>query len=218
MAREYEDYFATGKISMRKWWRIGGRLLVIAGTCAMAFAQDFKPAIENQHVSVWDVRWRDGVTNPVPGRDRDVVVLWIAGPQARTSTFIAKGSPHDVRGSEGSRSLIVELKDAPAARYENTGGYPAAFPRPHDKKLLENDRVVVWFYRWNPGEPTPMHFHDKDALVVYLEPTALVSTTPDGSKTENDYKAFDIRFHEGNRTHTELLARGNGSAMIMELK
>jgi hypothetical protein len=164
------------------------------------------------------VSWANGVTNPVHGRDHDVVVLWTAGPKARTATFLAKGSPLEVHGSEGSRALIVELKDAPAVRYENTTGYPTAFPRPHVKKLLENERAVVWFYRWTPGEPTPMHFHDKDALVVYLEPTSLVSTAPDGAKTENNYQAFDIRFNKGNRTHTELLARGNGSAMIMELK
>ncbi len=103
-------------------------------------------------------------------------------------------------------------------RLENKTGYPLAFPRPHVKKLLENDRVLVWSYRWNPGEPTPMHFHDKDVVVVYLEPTALTSTTPDGAKTLNDYKAFDIRFNKRDRTHTELLERGTGSAMMMELK
>jgi hypothetical protein len=49
----------------------------------------------------------------------------------------------------------------------NTSGLPAAFPRRGAKKLLENDRVIVWSYRWTLGDATPMHFHDKDALVVY---------------------------------------------------
>lgn len=140
------------------------------------------------------------------------------GPKARTASFSPKGDPREEQGTEGSRSLIIELKDSPAVRYENKTGYPAAFPRPHVKKLLENNRVIVWSYRWNPGEPTPMHFHDKDVVVVYLEPTALVSTTPDDAKTLNEYKAFDIRFNKGNRTHTESLAHGEGSAMMMELK
>ena len=118
----------------------------------------------------------------------------------------------------GARSLVIELKDHPVPPLENKTGYPLAFPRPHVKKLLENDRVIVWSYRWNPGEPTPMHFHDKDVVVVYLEPTALTSTTPDGAKTLNEYKAFDIRFNKRDRTHTELLEHGTGSAMMMELK
>jgi hypothetical protein len=54
--------------------------------------------------------------------------------------------------------------------------------------------------------------------VVYLEDTALTSTTPDGAKKLNDYKAFDIRFNLRDRTHTELLEHGTGSAMMMELK
>lgn len=65
--------------------------------------------------------------------------------------------------------MIFELKDAPAARYPNKTGYPAAFLPPHVEKLFDNQRMVVWSYRWNPGEPTPMPFHDKDVVVVYLE-------------------------------------------------
>jgi hypothetical protein len=45
-----------------------------------------------------------------------------------------------------------------------------------------------------------------------------MSTTPDGAKTLNEYNAFDIRFKKGNRTHTESLSHGTGSAMMMELK
>jgi len=29
---------------------------------------------------------------------------------------------------------------------------------------------IVWRYRWNLGEPTPVHFHDKDVVVVYSGP------------------------------------------------
>lgn len=155
------------------------------------------------------------------GHDRDAVVLWIDGHKARTASFSPKSDRRDERGvadSHPPRSLVIELKDFAVAPLENKTGYPLAFPRPHVKKLLENDRVIVWLYRWNPGEPTPMHFHDKDVVVVYLEDTALTSTTPAGAKTLNEYKAFDIRFNKRDRTHTELLEHGTGSAMMMELK
>lgn len=188
------------------------RVMAVASACALVFGQDVKPAIDNEHVRVWDVTSAKDLPPTT-----DTVVMWIAGPKARTAEFIPKGSPMP-KATEGNRRLIIELKDAPAAHYENKTGYPAAFPRPHVKKLIENDRVVVWSYRWTPGEPTPVHFHDKDVVVVYLEPTALVSTTPDGTKKLNEYKAFDIRFNKGDRTHTEELAHGEGSAMMMELK
>jgi hypothetical protein len=187
----------------------------------VSFAQDLKPVVDNERVTVWDVTWTKGQTNPARGRQNDVVAMWIAGAKARTAAFSPKGDPRQELGvADGSpaRSLIIELKDHIVPPLENKTGYPLAFPRPHVKKLLENDRVIVWSYRWNPGEPTPMHFHDKDVVVVYMEDTALTSTTPDGAKTLNQYKAFDIRFNKRDRTHTELLGQGTGSAMMMELK
>jgi hypothetical protein len=183
----------------------------LVGFCAALHGQDLKPVIDNDRVTVWDVTWTKGQTNPA-GSDRDVVEMRLTGPKAGTASFGAKP------GKMGARSLIIKLKDHPVPPIENKTGYPLAFPRPHVKKLLENNRVIVWSYRWNPGEPTPMHFHDKDVVVVYLEDTALTSTTPEGAKKLNQYKAFDVRFNKRDRTHTELLERGTGSAMMMELK
>jgi hypothetical protein len=194
------------------------KLIALALVSAAVYGQDLKPVIDNDRVTVWDVTWTKGRVNPARGHDRDAVVMWIAGPKLRTASFSPKGSPRDKAGPVGSRSLVIELKDNPVAPLENKTGYPLAFPRPHVKKLFENNRVVVWSYRWNPGEPTPMHFHDKDVVVVYLEDTALTSTTPDGKKTLNEYKAYDIRFNKRDRTHTELLDHGTGSAMMTELK
>jgi hypothetical protein len=202
------------------------RSVVLAAICFQAaFAQDAKPgvkmAIDNDRVTVWDVEWIKGQTNPARGHERDAVVMWLSGKRAGQAFFSPKGSPRDETGSSDAnppRSLVIELKDQPVAPLENKTRYPNAFPRPHVKKLLENDRVIVWSYRWNPGEPTPMHFHDKDVVVVYLEDTALTSTTPDGAKTLNEYKRYDIRFNKRDRTHTELLVHGTGSAMMMELK
>lgn len=193
------------------------KLIALTLTCAALYGQEQKPAIDNERVTVWDVTWAKGTINPA-APDRDVVLMRLTGPHARTASFFAKGSARNEHGHIGARSLIIELKDHSVSPLENKTGYPLAFPRPHVKKLLENDRVVVWSYRWNPGEPTPMHFHDKDVVVVYLEDTALTSTKPDGSKTLNEYKAYDIRFNKRDRVHTEMLERGTGSAMMMELK
>lgn len=197
---------------------IGIKFAAMGLLAASLYAQDMKPAIDNERVTVWDVKWSKGATNPAKGHDRDLVVMWTAGDKAGTAAFIPAGDAGNLQGSAGSRSVIIELKNFPVAPIENTTGYPKAFPRPHVKKLLENNRVIVWSYRWNPGEPTPMHFHDKDVVVVYLEDTALTSTTPDGKGTLNQYKEYEIRFNKRDRTHTELLAHGTGSAMMTELK
>jgi hypothetical protein len=181
--------------------------LFVAGASCSALAQGAQPIIDNERVTVWDAN------GPLPPAKHDFVVVPLS--KKGTAAFGHKG---DVPGNAGSRTVVIELKDDRVAPYQNTSGYPNAFPRPHVEKLLENDKVVVWSYRWNLGEPTPMHFHDKDVVVAYEEDTALKSTTPDDKSIVNEYKSGDIRFNRGNRTHTELLVRDTGFAVMTELK
>ena len=86
------------------------------------------------------------------------------------------------------------------------------------RKLFENDRVIVWDYTWTPGQPTPMHFHDKDVVVVYMADGALKSTTPDGQNTVNEFSVGTVRFNLRDRVHSEVVSRGAGRAVITELK
>lgn len=165
------------------------------------------PVIDNERVTVWDIK---GKLPPVP---HDFVVVSLS--RKDTAVF---GKAGDAPGEAGVRSVVIELKDHPVPPIPNHSGYPLAFPRPRVEKLIENDRVIVWAYRWNLGEPTPMHYHDKDVVVVYEDDTALKSTTPDGKSVLNEYKSGDIRFNQRDRTHTELLIRDTGSAVITELK
>jgi hypothetical protein len=83
---------------------------------------------------------------------------------------------------------------------------------------LENDRVIVWDTVWPPGEVTPMHFHDKDAVAVFESNGVLQSTTPDGKKIALDVKFGDVKFSRRDRTHSEVLVSGQAHAIIVELK
>jgi hypothetical protein len=176
--------------------------------CAILFLAgpqtDVKPVIENDRVAVWDV------TGPTTAQPLDAVVVSLSGSAA----FLPKGTPPKIAG----RSLVINLKDHPVAPIANTSGYPLAFPRPGSKKILENARVIVWDYTWTPDVPTPMHFHDKDVVVVFLEEGDLKSTTPDGKDVVNPYKSGTVRFNLRDRTHTETLVRGKQRAIITELK
>src|ERR1700691_2425345 len=115
-------------------------------------------------------------------------------------------------------SIMIDVKDHPVAPIANTSGYPLAFPRPGSKKILENARVIVWDYTWTPGVATPMHFHDKDTVVVFLDEGDLSSTTPDGKVVVNSYTFGAVGFTLRDRTHTETLVRGKQRAIITELK
>jgi hypothetical protein len=168
-----------------------------------------KPLIDNDRVTVWEVAGHETV------QPLDAVVVSLSG----SASFVLKGtSPYLHPDPYEGRSIVIDLKDHPVAPIPNTTGYPLAFPRPGSKKILENDRVIVWDYTWTPGVATPMHFHDKDVVVVFLEDGDLSSTTPDGKVVVNSFTPGAARFNPRGRTHTETLVRGKQHAIITELK
>jgi hypothetical protein len=181
--------------------------------CAMLLQGDpqtaLKPVIENDRVAVWDV------SAPVTAQPLDAVVVSLSG----SASFLPKGATRQSAGQTSTeRSIVIDLKDCPVTPLPNPTSYPLAFPRPGSKKILENARVIVWDYTWTPGVATPMHFHDKDVVVVYFEDGDLKSTTPDGKVTVNSYNFGAVRFNLRDRTHTETLIRGKQHAIITELK
>jgi len=163
-----------------------------------------KPVIENERVTVWDL------ANPQLTQPVDAVVVSLAG----SAVFVPKGETPKV----SRRSIMIDLKDHPVAPIANTSGYPLAFPRPGSRKIFENARVIVWDYTWTPGVATPMHFHDKDVVVVFLDDGDLSSTTLDGKVVVNSFSSGTVRFNARDRTHTETLVRGKQRAIITELK
>jgi hypothetical protein len=163
-----------------------------------------KPILENDRVVVWDV------TNSAPARAFDAVVVSMSGSAA----FLPNGTSAKIAG----RSIVIDLKERPVAPIENTSGYPLAFPRPGVKKVLENERVIVWDCTWTLGVAAPMHFHDKDTVALFLEDGDLKSTTLDGQSVVNPHTPGEVRFALRNRTHTETLVRGEQRAIFTELK
>ena len=195
-------------------------LLFVAAHSARPSAADEPPAplIQNARVRVWDVAPGGAPVATVPSRDSVTFIIRgdRANPQTevlyRARNTIVPGPPTD------ARRIVIELQDATVPPLANASGYPLAFPRPGSRKLLENDRVVVWSFTWTAGVATPMHFHDKDVVVTYLADGALTSTTPQGTSATNEHQFGLTKFNARDRVHTEMLARGQASAMMVELK
>jgi hypothetical protein len=166
-----------------------------------------EPVLDNERVTVWDT------SATLPPAQHDFVAVSLS--HQGTATLGRKG---EVAGKAGARTVVIELKDHALAPIANTSGYPLAFPRPNAKKLLENDRVVVWDNVWQTGKPTPMHFHDKDALVVYEATGSLQATAADGKQVVGNYQSGQIRYSPRDHTHTEVLVSGQGHAVVIELK
>jgi hypothetical protein len=179
--------------------------ILALGVAGLSYGAE--PVMDNERVTAWDT------SDVLPPAQHDFIAVSLA--KLGTAHFGLKG---EKPGKAGERMVIVEIKDRVEPHIANTSGLPLAFPRPHVKKLIDNKKVVVWDYTWHPGEPSPMHWHDKDTVVVYEATGALQSTTPDGKVTVNDNKFGDVRFNRRDRSHTELLVSGEGHAVITELK
>jgi redox-sensitive bicupin YhaK (pirin superfamily) len=176
------------------------------------------PLIQNSRVIVWDVA--PGTQAPATTPSHDVVTFVIRGDQAKVQTEVlyrVKGAVSEPPPTS-TRRIVIELQDAAVPPLANTSGYPLAFPRPGSRKLFENERVVVWSFTWTPGVATPMHFHDKDVVVTYLAEGALTSTDLQGKAVVNEHHFGYTKFNARDRVHTETLARGQGSALMVELK
>ena len=195
-----------------------------------------KPIIDNDRVTVRDVTWDKGKPGAMRRHEYDFVTVYLAGGSIKTTlpdgkstvanhktgeaTFEKKGSTHSEEGASENpaHTIVVDLKDHPVAPLENKSGYPNAFPREGSRKVLENDRVIVWDYTWLPGRPTPMHFHNTDVVVMYTENGTLKATTPDGKSVLDEYTPDTIKFNLRDRIHTEQLVKGKMHAMMVELK
>jgi hypothetical protein len=189
-------------------WNLIGKIFLCALLLQAPPAQAPKTLLDNDRVVVRDL------TGPATALPLDAVVVSLSGTTSGTAVFLSKGATPDI----GGRYIVVGLKDHPSAPIANTSEYPLAFPRPGAKKILENEKVIVWDNTWVPGEAAPMHFHDKDTVAVYLEDGDVKSTTLDGKVTVNPHTAGTASFNRGNRTHTEVLASGKQRAIITELK
>jgi hypothetical protein len=179
-------------------------MLALSVAVAAAQPRVEKPIIDNERVMVWDTSERRAY-------DHDFVAIALPDGKA---VFERKGSTPPSRG----RSIVIELKDHAVSPLPNKSAYPNAFPRPGSKKLIENDRVLVWDYSWTLGVATPMHFHDKDVVVTYLKDGSLKSTTPSGEVVINDYAFGTVKYNARDRTHTETLEKGSQRAIIVEFK
>src|ERR1700693_2553313 len=168
-------------------------LCMLTGSFA-ASAQSAEPIVENEHVTVWDT------SAPLPPSSHDFIAVSLS--RKGTARF---GHQGEIPGETGSRTIVIELKDLPVTPLANETGYPLAFPRKRAQKLLENAQIVVWDYVWRPGEATPMHFHDKDTVVVFEATGAIKSTTPDGKSAVTEIKFGEVRLNPRGRVHTEIL-------------
>jgi len=195
-----------------------------------------KQLIDNERVTVWDATWPIGKPTAMHQNNFDMVTVELENAAIRITgkngkaksssfkpgqaSFVVKGIAQMEEGSSNPsrHAIVVELKDVVVAPLEYHSAFPDAFPREGGKKLLDNKRITIWDYTWTTGVATPMHFHSKDVVVVYMATGEVRSTALDATVVVNKVEPGLVRFNLRNRTHTEELIKGASRAIIIELK
>ncbi|HXX32232.1 MAG TPA: hypothetical protein VEJ89_16135 [Myxococcaceae bacterium] len=207
---------------------------LVALALVVAPVEPAKPVVENAQVAVWDVTWNGAST--ATRFDRDTIIVYLGSGTLETTgsdgvvqvaarkpgdvEFVPKGAARRRRVSSGEsvRAILVEYRGASPPALANTSGLPDAFDRPGIVNVLQNADVNVWRYSWEPGKRTPMHFHARDVVVVFLADGVLRSTTPDGKSVLNPHTFGFSKFSPRGRIHYEELAEGQATAVLIELK
>src|SRR5215467_16048247 len=110
-------------------------LFLLVGPQTLTVSTGKKQIIDNARATVWET-----TAQPTAKADQDKVTIDLVKPG--NATFIKKG---DTQPSS-LHSIVVDLKDVNIPPIPNTTSYPLAFPREGVRKILENNRVIVWDY------------------------------------------------------------------------
>lgn len=208
-----------------------GILLALAVTAAPL--EDAKAILQNAQVDVWDGSWAEGQRNAPWDKDTVLVflnagMLEVTGADGGSSVishqvgdveFVPKGMSSQRRGVSKLpvRAIVIRLDGASPPALVNTAGVRDAFDRPGIEKVFSNDEVTAWRYTWEFGKRTPLHFHARDVVVVYLDEGVLKSITPDGKSVLNPNSFGFTKFSPRGRVHFEELVKGKASAVMVEL-
>jgi predicted metal-dependent enzyme (double-stranded beta helix superfamily) len=220
-----------------KWTTAGVLMSMAFQTYPPAFPREGSIKVfENERVIVWDHRWIKGRPTPMHEHVLDLVGVVLEagqtklifpdgssreGPLSRIGqvAFQPTGVIHIEESlAETSRVIGIELKNHPVPVAPEMTGIPKAFPREGATLLMDNDRVAIWDYRWLPGRTVPLHFHDRDAVVVPIETGRVRFTSPDGRARISPQNFGEVTFAARNESDREEIVEGSPRAIIVELK
>jgi hypothetical protein len=134
------------------------------------------------------------------------------------AAFVLIQTPALVAQCPGPQDLLIDLKDTPSPSHENTTQYPTAFSADAARRVVENQRVVMWDVAWTPGESASMHFHRRNTFIMVIDGGELALITPDGQPEVRSIATGQVLFSAGGRVFAEQATKRAVRAIVVELK
>lgn len=182
-------------------------------SCAEAEAQRL---FQNERVIGWKLASGERPEPLVGDRRIPGVIVTLADGAVRIVDDVNTVATRGAAPTPGV--IVIAIQDDPRDRLEIPLGMKPAFPRDGVRRIVENDRVVVWGVTWTKGLKTPPHFHDKDVVVVYLDAGTVRSIALSGETTATPRSAGNAVFISRGRAHIEECIEGPRRDIVIELK
>jgi hypothetical protein len=223
-------------------------LAAFAGSVIAAHAQDAnklphawpRPGstllIDNDRGTAFNVVYKVGVPSPMHqhlydfvGLDLNTAAIEVKDLKGKTGIgtvikndmwFLLKGEPHQEMSvvEPGRHTVVIDIKSKRVPEAQNTSSFPANKYARFQRKVADNDEVVIWNCAWAPGEQVQTSFNTRDMFVAFAEGGDLSIATPGQAPKVQHYDAGQAIFLAAGQVRSIGSAKGAIHAMLVEMK
>ena len=195
--------------------------------------------LDNDRVSVWEVNWRHGDTQPIHRHKYDMAGVYLRyGPITVTDLdgkenkgaefpvprpyFQPKGITHREEavtpGAPERLAVMIDLKDSVTDMMVIDDPEPSAYPRDGATNVLENPRIRMWDYTFTAGAPAVKRVYRRDVVEVVVTEGVVKVTAFDGKTETRTLAPKQARYISRGTVQTEQLVSGSPRVIAVELK
>ena len=195
--------------------------------------------LDNDRVSVWEVNWHHGDTQPVHRHKYDMAGVYLRyGPITVTDLdgkenkgaefpvprpyFQPKGITHREEavtpGAPERLAVMIDLKDSVTDMMVIDDPEPSAYPRDGASNVLDNRRVRMWDYTFTAGAPAVKRVYRSDVVEVVVTEGVVKVTGFDGKAETRTLAPKQARYISRGTVQTEQLVSGSPRVIAVELK
>jgi hypothetical protein len=134
--------------------------------------------------------------------------------------FLLKGEPHQEMSivEPGRHTVVIDIKAKRVPEATNTSSFPANKYARFQRKVADNDEVVIWNCAWAPGQEAITSFNTRDMFLAFAEGGDLSIATPGQAPKVQHYEAGQAIFLPAGQIRSIRSAKGAVHAMLVEMK